>query len=338
MKYKSVVVTKRGGPEVLQIVEKDLREPLAGEARIKVLASSVSADDVGHRYGNRPFAPKIPFVPGYAIVGKVDALGEGVTTVAVGDRVAALTVTGGYAEYIFLRSQELIPVPAALDAAEAVPLIENYMTAYQMLHRSARVKAGDKVLIIGASGGVGVALLQLGKLAGLTMYGIASKRKHSVLRDLGAFPIDYHTQDFAEIVRQAEPGGLDYVFDGMGGDYASRALAVVRRGGKVVEYGAASGNLALLLGLLKLALAGLTSGGKSFTLFGVTGLYKMNKKPYLEDLDVLFKLVEEGRLKPVITNKIPLLEAVRANELLESGNVVGNVVLLAPEMYEGLSR
>jgi NADPH:quinone reductase-like Zn-dependent oxidoreductase len=333
MKYKSIVATKRGGPEVLQIIEQDLREPAADEARIKILASSVSSDDVGHRYGNRPFAPKIPFVPGYAIIGIVDALGAGVTAVAVGDRVGALTVTGGYAEYIFLKSKDLFRVPAALNAAQAVPLIENYMTAYQMLHRTARVKAGDKILVIGASGGVGIALLQLGKLANMTMYGTASKIKHSVLSDLGAHPIDYHNQDLVEIVRRAEPGGLDYVFDGVGGDYATRALSLVRRGGKVIEYGAASGNIALMVGLLRLVLVSLKSRGKAFALFGLTGFYKMNKRPYLEDLTKLFKLVEEGKLKPIVMRRFPLLQAASANELQESGNVIGNLVLLALELF-----
>jgi NADPH2:quinone reductase len=127
-------------------------------------------------------------VPGYAIIGVVDAIGGGVTNAAVGDRVAALTVLGGYAEYIFLGQEELVPVPVTLDPAEAITLVLNYVVAYQVMHRKARVKVGDKVLIIGASGGVGTALLQLGKLASLTMYGIASKSKHNILTEHGATP------------------------------------------------------------------------------------------------------------------------------------------------------
>ena len=216
MSYKSVIVTKRGGPEALQIIENDLRAPSVGEARIKILATGVCQDDIGARIGNRPFLPKIPFVPGYTILGVVDAIGEGATNVAVGDRVAALTNFGGYAEYIVLDEEQLVHVPATLDPAEAVLLILNYVVAYQVLHRSAKVKPDDKVLIIGASGGVGTAFLQLGKLANLTMYGIASRSKHSALTELGAIPIDYHTQDFVEVIRQAEPDGLDFVFNGMG--------------------------------------------------------------------------------------------------------------------------
>ena len=214
VRYKSVIAAKRGSPEVLEVVENDLRAPSAGEARVRVLAAPVSMPDVEARYGRTPFPPRTPFVPGYAVVGVVDAIGERVTNAAVGDRVAALTAYGGYSEYVFLSEGQLIPVPATVDPAEAAPLILNYIVAYQTLHRSARVKAGDRVLIIGASGGIGTAFLQLGRLANLTMYGIASKSKHHVLTKYGATPIDYRTQDFVEVIRKAEPDGLDAVFDG----------------------------------------------------------------------------------------------------------------------------
>src|SRR5512140_1088231 len=208
MKYKSVVVTQKGSPQVLKIVENDLRAPLAGEARIQIHATSVGRTDIGYRKGELSFGPKIPFATGYEILGVVDAVGEDVTNVAVGDRVAALIGHGGYSEYIYLGKEHLVHVPANLDPAQAVTLILNYVTAYQMLHRTVQVKAGDKVLIIGASGGVGTALLQLGKLAGLIMYGTASPSKHHTLTELGAIPIDYHTQDLVDVIHRAEPDGL----------------------------------------------------------------------------------------------------------------------------------
>jgi len=237
MKYRSVVVTRRGGPDVFRIVEHALREPTIGETRIRILATTVSAPDIQARYGHTPFPPRIPFVPGYAIIGVVDAVGEGVTKAAAGDRVGALTITGGYAEYIYLNQDELIPVPVALDPAEAVTLILNYLVAYQVMHRSARVRSGDKVLIVGASGGIGTAFLQLGTLAHLTMFGLASRSKHHILVEHGATPIDYHTQDFVEVIRNAEPDGLNAVFDGMGGAYVRRGLSVLRHGGTLVVYG-----------------------------------------------------------------------------------------------------
>lgn len=330
-KYRSVIVTRRGGPEVLQVIENDLRAPSAGEARIKILATPVCRPDISSRYGQTPFAPRTPFVPGYAIVGVVDALGEGVTDTAVGDRVAALTAYGGYAEYIFLGKEHLIPVPATLDPAEAVALILNYLVAYQTLHRSAKVKAGDKVLIIGASGGIGTAFLQLGRLAGLTMYGIASKSKHPVLTEMGAIPIDYRTEDFVEVIRQAEPDGLDAVFDGMGGDYFERGFSVLRRGGTLVGYGNPQGLARMLRLLGQVVLLTLLPNGRSAKYYG-TGASRLNRRPFLEDWAALFTLLEEGKIRPVIMKRFPLLEAAKANALLESGQVIGNIVLLAPEL------
>lgn len=332
MKYRSVIVTSKGSPDVLKVIENDLQTPSTGEVRIKILATTVSRTDIGYRHGDVAFAPKIPFVPGYVILGNVDAIGDSVTNVSLGDRVAALTGHGGYAEYIFLGKEHLVRVPTTLDPADTVTLILNYVSAYQMLHRIAKVEAGNKVLLIGASGGVGTALLQLGKLAGLTMYGTASRSKHNVLTELGATPIDYHTQDFVEVIHQAEPHGLDFVFDGMGGDYGERGLAVLRRGGMLVEYAPSSGLFAMLRGLVKLVLVNLLLNGKSVQSYGISALYRTDKQPFMQDLPVLFKLLEEGKIKPLITKKFPILEAAKANELLESKQTIGNIVLLAPEL------
>ena len=167
--YRAVAVTRRGGPEVLRVVERDLRQPDRDEVRIKVLAASVSAPDVQARYGHSPFRARIPFIPGYSVIGDVDAVGSRVTAVAQGDRVAALTIYGGYAEFAYVRADRLIPVPAGLDPAEAVPLILNYLVAYQVLHRAARVSNGDKVLLIGASAFFSVSEIALAlTLAGRT--------------------------------------------------------------------------------------------------------------------------------------------------------------------------
>jgi len=331
MKYKSVVITKKGSPEVLKITENDLRTPQPGETRIKILATGVGRTDIVMRYGYYPFAPKIPFAPGYEIIGVVDAIGEGVSRIAVGDRVAALTVYGGYSEFIFVNEEHLVRVPATLDPAEAVSLILNYVTAYQMLHRFANVEAGNKVLITGANGGVGTALLQLGKLANLTMYGTASLKNHNVLVEQGAIPIDYNAQNFIDVIRKMEPNGVDFVFDGIGGNYIQRGFAVLRRGGNLVEYGN-SGFIALLLDLLKLQFLNWLPNGKSGEFYGITGLYRKDKQPFMDDLPVLFQLLEEGKLNPIISAKFPILEAAKANELLESRKVNGKIVLLAPEL------
>jgi NADPH:quinone reductase-like Zn-dependent oxidoreductase len=329
MKYKSIVVTKRGGLEVIQIVENDLRPPIEGEARIRILATAVCQDDVAIRVGNRPFLKKPPFVPGYAFVGIVEAMGEGVRDVKVGDRVAALTKYGSHAEVIYWNANELVPVPESLDPAEVVPLILNYLVAYQILHRVVHVKKGDKVLIIGASGGVGTAFLQLGGLAGLEMYGLASPSKHPILTEYGAKPIDYHTQDFVEVIRRAEPEGIDYVFNGMGEETFERGLAVLRRGGVLVHYGAPQSFGRFLLLVAKLIGYNLLPNGKTIEGYGT---HRLGVDLFKEDWTTLFKLLEAGKIKPVIAGKYPLLEAVRAYELLESGQVTGNLVLLVPEL------
>lgn len=336
-KFKQVVVPERGGPEVFRVAEQDLREPSDGEVRIKVLATPVCLPDVQARYGQSPFAPRLPFVPGYAIIGTVDSLGpekwpgRSGAGFAVGDRVAALTIYGGYAEYIYLGRDQLIPVPDGLNPAEAAVLILNYIVAYQTLHRSAKVKAGDRVLIIGASGGIGTAFLQLGLLAGLKMYGLASASKHAILEEYGAIPIDYHMQNFVEVIRQQEPGGLDAVFDGMGGEYLDRGLALLRRGGVYVEYGNPLSISALLRLLVRTLLYNLLPNGKTAKVYG-TSTSRFGRQPYLEDWAALFKLLGEGRIKPVIECSYPILEAAQANARLESGLVIGNLVLVAPEL------
>jgi NADPH:quinone reductase-like Zn-dependent oxidoreductase len=331
MNYKRIIVTQRGGPEFLKVVENPLRAPQPGQVRIKILSASVSLPDVEARYGRSPFKLKIPFVPGYAIVGNVDEIGESVTNAAVGDRVAALTVYGGYSEYIYLKEDQLIPVPLALDPAEVAPLILNYIVAYQTIHRSAKVKTGDKVLIIGASGGIGTAFLQLGKLEDLTMYGLASKSKHMILTEYGGTPIDYRTQDFVEVVRKAEPEGLDAVFDGIGGSYIKKSFSLLKPGGTYVGY-CNPQSLSGMFGYLgQVILYDFLPNGRSAKFYG-TGLSRLNRRPFLEDWAALFKLLEEGSIKPIIAAKYPILEAAKANEQLESGDVVGNVVLLAPEL------
>jgi NADPH:quinone reductase-like Zn-dependent oxidoreductase len=331
MKYKSVDVTARGGPEVLQIIEHDFRPAAAREARIKILAAPVCAPDISARYGQSPFIPKPPFTPGYAFIGIVDAVGESVTSVAVGDRVAGLTAYGAYAEYIYWDAKQLIHVPETLDLVEAAPLILNYIVAYHVMYRWAKVKAGDKVLIIGASGGIGTAFLQLGKLANLKMYGTASKSKHHILEEYGAIPIDYQAQDFVEVIRQVEPEGLNAVFDGMAGDYFKRGFSVLQPGGILVGYGNPMSFSGMFQVLGWTILFGLLPNGKSAKYYS-TGVSRINRGIFLEDWVTLFKLLEEGQIKPIIAAKFALLEAAKANELLESGQVIGNIVLAAPEL------
>ena len=240
MNHRRIIVTRYGGPDSLEVLEEECPEPKDGEVRVRVLAAGVSLPDLMMREGVHPETPPLPFTPGWDLVGVVDRLGAGVSGIKPGEIVAALPITGAYAEFVCLPQRELIHVPPGLDAAEAVSLVLNYVTAYQMLHRSARVRPSQRVLIHGAAGGVGSALLQLGRVAGLETYGTCLSRGASTVSDLGGIPIDYKHQDFVEEARRFTGRGVDVVFDGIGGTHIWRSRRALRPGGRVVAYGLTS--------------------------------------------------------------------------------------------------
>jgi NADPH:quinone reductase len=237
MRHTRIIVTHYGGPDALRVIEEECPEPKDGEVRVRVLAAGVSLPDIMAREGVHPETPRVPFTPGWDLVGEVDRLGDGVSGIEPGQLVVALPIHGGYAEFVCLPHRELVPVPSGLDAAEAVSLVLNYVTAYQMLHRSAKVKPGQRVLVHGAAGGVGSALLQLGRLAGLEMYGTCSSRGAPAVSDLGAIPIDYQHPDFVKEIQRVTSDGVDVVFDPIGGTHLWHSRKALRRGGRVVGYG-----------------------------------------------------------------------------------------------------
>jgi len=198
MRHKRVVITRYGGPEVITVIEEDVPMPKAGEVRVKVLAAGVSVPDVLAREGVHPETPQAPYTPGWDLVGTVDQLGEGVNGFELRQTVAAMPIHGCYAQYVCVLQRKLVPVPAGLDPAEAVAVVLNYITAYQMLHRSVKARPGQRMLIHGASGGVGSAMLQLAKLAGVEMYGTCSAQGAAVVQELGGIPIDYKSADFVK--------------------------------------------------------------------------------------------------------------------------------------------
>ena len=167
MKHRRIIVTYYGGPDALRVVEEECPEPKDGEVRVRVLAAGVSLPDLMMREGIHPETPRLAFTPGWDLIGVVDRLGAGISGIEPGQIVAALPISGTYAEFVCLPQCELVPVPPGLDAPEAVSLVLNYVTAYQMLHRSAKARSGQRVLIHGAAGVVGSAILKLGHLAGL---------------------------------------------------------------------------------------------------------------------------------------------------------------------------
>ena len=198
---KRVVVDHYGGPDVLKVVEEEDPRPGRGEVRIKVLAAGVSFTDAQLRAGTYIGVPKPPFTPGYELVGVVEEVGPGCTRLREGDRIGALTVWGADAERVCLPEADAVEVPEDLDPAEVVSLLFPYMTAYQVLHRIAEVKSGERVLVHGAAGRVGTAVLELGAVAGLRLYGTASARDRAAVERLGAEHIDYRNEDFVARLR-----------------------------------------------------------------------------------------------------------------------------------------
>jgi NADPH2:quinone reductase len=336
MKYTAVEITKVGAPDVLQIVEKDRPTPAPDQALIKVLYCGVGFTDAIMRSGYYPHAPKkmMPFVPGYEIVGIIETCGSDVKGFKVGDKICALTITRGYAEYALLKNDELIKVPDGLDDAQTVALILNYSTAYQMLHRTAHVKAGQTVFFTGASGGVGNALLELGKLAGLTMYGLCSTNKKESVQKRGGTPIDYKKEDFVKVLKSQFPQGIDAAFDALGGKYLSQCADVVSKNGCLVSYGmtsVVSNGKTDFIGLIQ-SMGGLKwlqwrRGKEKVPFYGITDLYLENKQPLKDDLAALFQLLSAGKIKPEIGHIFPLTEAKAANELLENGKANGKIIL-----------
>jgi NADPH2:quinone reductase len=333
-----IVVTQHGGPEVLRLVEEDLPEPGAGEVRVKVLAAGISAYDLMFRSSGRlPGTPKVPFTLGEDIVGIVDKCGENVSTVELGQTVAGATWSigfgGGYTEYICLPESEMVVVPAGVDPAEAVCMVANYLTAHMAMHTTANVRGGERILVQGAAGGTGTALLELGTLAGLEMYGTASKYNHELVASLGATPIDYRTEDVVKRIRSLTGDGVDVVFDPIGGARQLwHSYQALDKDGKLVWFGVAAtkkGGLKVIpFTLLMVGLLKLIPGGKQLPL--APDLSKDNTW-YRETLSELLDLLAADKLKPIVAERIPLAEAARAHELLERGGYAGKLVLIAGE-------
>lgn len=344
MKQTRIIVNQYGGPEALRVVEEECPEPKHGEVRLRVLAAGVSLPDVMMREGVHPETPSLPFTPGWDLVGVVDRLGGGVSETEPGKMVGALPVHGAYAEFVCLPPRMLVPVPPGLDPTEAVSLILNYVTAYQMLHRSAKVKSGQRVLVHGASGGVGTALLQLGRLAGLEMYGTCSSRGAPTVSQLGGIPIDYQHQDFVSEVHKLRSPGVDVVFDSIGGTHIWRSRKALRPGGKVVAYrltgSLSGGRLAsgrsgsrnrfgpIAIFGLYIAAGWFLPGRKRVVPYSIQTLMRLKPALFRQDLIALFDLLQQGKIKPLIVQRFPLAEARRAHELLGKGGVAGKIVLV----------
>jgi NADPH:quinone reductase-like Zn-dependent oxidoreductase len=331
-----VVQLKRfGGPEGLEVVDTALPQAGQGEVRVRVLASGLEYTDVPIRRHLYPQTStrRPPFVLGYDVVGEIDQLGDGVSGFKLGDRVADMTVLGSNAAYRTLRAIDLTRVPTEVDAAEAATLILSWTTAYQLLHRAARVQRGQRALVQGAAGAVGQALLVLGKTAGLELWGTGRREQGALIRELGATPIDYQHEDFTRVL----PEGFDVVFDGVGEHAYRRSFAALKRGGLLCAYGYSAGVLPQrrLLGLLiRIArvylwrrLLSWLPGGKRIYLYSINAMRALHPAWFREDLGRLFGLLATHAIRPRVAERISFDEIAEAHRRLEAGGLDGKLVL-----------
>jgi NADPH:quinone reductase-like Zn-dependent oxidoreductase len=326
-----IQVREFGGPDGLEVVDAALPMAGRGEVRVRVLASGLEYTDVlirRHLYPQTMYR-RVPFVMGYDVVGEIDQLGDGVSGFQLGDRVADMTVIGSNAAYRTLRADRLARVPSGVDPAEAATVILSWTTAYQLLHRAAGVQRGQRVLVQGAAGAVGQALLVLGRLAGLRLWGTARGAHAPLIRELGATPIDYQRDDFTRVL----PGGFDVVFDGIAQDGYRRSFAALRRGGLLCAYGYSAGvqaqrrMLTMLMWIARLYLWRWFPGGKRARFYSINVTRARHPAWFREDLQRLFELLATGAVRPRVAERISFDEVADAHRRLEAGGLRGKLVL-----------
>jgi NADPH:quinone reductase-like Zn-dependent oxidoreductase len=350
---KRVIVDHYGGPEVLRIVEGEIPRPGPGEVRVRVLAAGVSFTDSQLRAGTYiPGGPKPPFTPGYELVGVVEELGPGCSRLREGERIGALTVWGADADRVCVPEAGAVEVPEDLDPAEVLSLLFTYMTAYQVIHRTAMAKPGESVLVHGAAGRVGVAELELGALAGLRLYGTCSAHDRETVERLGAVAIDYRSEDFLARVRELTGGdGVDVVLDSLGGPISLRSFRALRPGGRLVVFGRYStlshghkdwsAVLKWYPSVAAVWIWGMLSPRRRALKYqiqrfrdhsqlrdGAVGGEPRFPEWFQEDFRVLVGLLRQGKIHPVVAERLPLTEARHAHELLECSASKGKLVLV----------
>jgi NADPH:quinone reductase-like Zn-dependent oxidoreductase len=334
---KAVEIRRAGPPETLEAREVPLPQPGAGEVRIRVHRAGVNFADVLARQGIYPDAPKMPFVPGYEVSGIVDLAGPGVDGFRGGERVAAFTRFGGYAEWAVAKASFVVPLPAGIDFSVGAAVPVNFITAYHCLFHTGALFPGDRVLIHAAAGGVGLAAVQMAKGAGAVVFGTAgSAEKVAFLKVFGVdHPIDYQAEDFVEAVKNITDGeGVDVILDSIGGQMLARDLRVLRPGGRIVSLGMAVAmgkSRALMLRELmsapRLQPVKLLESSRGF--FGVNVLRLFEHRPALGSalLHKVFELAAAGKARPVIAGEIPLGQASEAHRMLQERSTIGKVLL-----------
>jgi NADPH:quinone reductase-like Zn-dependent oxidoreductase len=327
-KMKKVVITEFGDESRLAVVEDALPDPAVGEVQLSVEYSIVSGSDVNMRRGTYPFQKKAPLTPGYSVIGKVRRNGKGCAKFKVGDRVACLSKYDGQAELINLPERFLVRVPEGVDLKAAVSLVLDWVTASQMLHHAAHIKSGQKIFVHGLSGGVGVALLSLGRIQRTQVFGTASPSKHDELRKLGAFPFDYSNKNW--IIAMQELGGVDAVFDPLGYESFDESYSILKKGGILVAYGM---NLPALTktprrpafpAILRLLSKNLIFwSGKRTTFFGL----RRSSKNFIPDLELLFEWLKSGKISVPIKATFRLAEIQNAHREYARSAHMGSIVI-----------
>lgn len=337
MSWQRIELTAFGGPDKLRVVEEEaLPEPAAGQVRVKVLAAGTGFTDTIIRQGQYvDVKDKPPFTLGYDWFGVVDKVAPGVLSLREGDCVADMPVIGGYTQYLCVDAGRVVPCPVGLDPAEAVCMILSYTTAYQMLTRECQLEKGDRILVHAAGGAVGTALLELGRLMGLEVYGTASAAKHDLVRSFGATPIDYRTEDFVQRTLQLSPGGVQAVFDTIGGRNWSRSYRCLAKGGKLVGFGALQLTTgeekvpSLLWGFFKLlALWKLIPDGKQTSFYNIQKRREKLPDEFKVDVQSLMALLAAGKLKPAVAERVPLAQAADVHRRIDRAEIAGKVVLM----------
>jgi NADPH:quinone reductase-like Zn-dependent oxidoreductase len=338
--WQHIRIARFGGPEVLELVEQQtIAEPGPGEVRIKVLAAGTGFTDSFIRRGRYPdFKGPLPFTPGYDLVGVVEKTGPGVTAPRAGQLVADLCVVGGYAQYAIRPARFLVPVPDGVDISEAVCIPLAYLTAFQMLTRYRHLSPGVTILVVGASGTVGTALLDLSRHLGIKVIGTCSARNIAVVKQFGAAAIDYRAGDFVTSVRGLTGGiGVDAAFDAIGGAHFARSFACLATGGLLVGYGSQTmavgreGLLAAGLGLARLKMwdaLSLLFGGRHAMWCSITDRRVTYPEEFKADMATLFELLLGGAIHPVVIDRLPLAAASEVHTRIDAGGLGGKIALL----------
>ena len=322
MQTTEVVLPGIGAPETLRVRRRELGAG-AGQALVRMEATGVSFAEQQMRRGKYYDQPAFPFVPGYDLVGVVEAGPD------PGRRVAALTKTGGWASHVLLDAADLVPVPDGLDAVAAETVIVNGLTAWRMLHRSARVRAGQTIVVLGAAGGVGSTLLQLARDAGIRVIGVAGPAQQESVAALGAIPVDYRREDVPARVRELAPDGVAAVFDHVGGPGIADSWRMLARGGALISYGTAATKdvpgdprLPVLKLLARLTLWRLLPNGRRAEFFNLWAGRRRRERFRRElrtDLEHVFALMAEGRIHAQVAARFPLTDAAGALRFAEAG-------------------